>query len=381
MITKNGLQKTHRRPNKSNTTDPIHRCKINHKVVRISVDSTTRNTEQTRTSKRNIRFIINTRKTTRTKPRTPTRIKILQNVWKWLKRFLHTVLPHFLWHTCQWPKANPTENMGPHPNRPKPILTPHKKKKTQPMDTHKLQFNIAAETYYPITTDHQNICTDWKKCQMPYSWKSHSLGYTHLLWNDFTEETNNNWTTYCIYLSATNPHINAKATATDLQNNTNTLKIKSIVKNEQETHEKIIQLQEQIQRMQDILLKTPEIIQPTEPIPIPTQPTKPILTTPTTETPPTTITHPITRTSQRHTRQNTPEHPRHTKKNKQNIAQTKTTNNEHHDSILAPSRAIQHNSLTHCRLNRLSHTIYWKTPISILGTSGYEIYIFLEKNG
>ena len=37
--------------------------------------------------------------------------------------------------------------------------------------------------------------------------------------------------------------------------------------------------------------------------------------------------------------------------------------------------------LTHCRLNRLSHTIYWKTPISILGTSGYEIYIFLEKNG
>ena len=38
-------------------------------------------------------------------------------------------------------------------------------------------------------------------------------------------------------------------------------------------------------------------------------------------------------------------------------------------------------SLTHCRLNRLSHTIYWKSPISILGTYGYEIYIFLEKNG
>ena len=35
--------------------------------------------------------------------------------------------------------------------------------------------------------------------------------------------------------------------------------------------------------------------------------------------------------------------------------------------------------LTHCILNRLSHTIYWKSPISILGTSGYEIYIFLEK--
>ena len=37
--------------------------------------------------------------------------------------------------------------------------------------------------------------------------------------------------------------------------------------------------------------------------------------------------------------------------------------------------------LTHCRLNRLSYTIYWKSPISILGRSGYEIYIFLEKNG
>ena len=38
-------------------------------------------------------------------------------------------------------------------------------------------------------------------------------------------------------------------------------------------------------------------------------------------------------------------------------------------------------ALTHCILNRLSHTIYWKSPISILGTSGYEILIFLEKNG
>ena len=36
---------------------------------------------------------------------------------------------------------------------------------------------------------------------------------------------------------------------------------------------------------------------------------------------------------------------------------------------------------THCSLNRLSHTIYWKSPISILGSSGYEIYIFLKKNG
>ena len=37
--------------------------------------------------------------------------------------------------------------------------------------------------------------------------------------------------------------------------------------------------------------------------------------------------------------------------------------------------------LTHCILNRLSHTIYWKSPISILGTASYEIYIFLEKKG
>ena len=37
--------------------------------------------------------------------------------------------------------------------------------------------------------------------------------------------------------------------------------------------------------------------------------------------------------------------------------------------------------LTHCVRNRLSHTIYWKSPISILGTPGFEIYIFLEKNG
>ena len=37
--------------------------------------------------------------------------------------------------------------------------------------------------------------------------------------------------------------------------------------------------------------------------------------------------------------------------------------------------------LTHCIRNRLSHTIYWKSPISVLGKPGYEIYIFLEKNG
>ena len=38
-------------------------------------------------------------------------------------------------------------------------------------------------------------------------------------------------------------------------------------------------------------------------------------------------------------------------------------------------------SLASCRLNELPHTIYWKILISILGISGYVIYIFLEKNG
>ena len=36
-------------------------------------------------------------------------------------------------------------------------------------------------------------------------------------------------------------------------------------------------------------------------------------------------------------------------------------------------------SLTHCILNRLSRTIHWKSPISILGTPGCEIYKFLRK--
>ena len=36
--------------------------------------------------------------------------------------------------------------------------------------------------------------------------------------------------------------------------------------------------------------------------------------------------------------------------------------------------------LTHFTLNQsISHTIYWKRPISILSMSGYVIYVFLEK--
>ena len=48
---------------------------------------------------------------------------------------------------------------------------------------------------------------------------------------------------------------------------------------------------------------------------------------------------------------------------------------------LVTAQMLYHPVLTHCILNRLSHTIYWKSPISILGTSGYEINIFLEKIG
>ena len=36
-------------------------------------------------------------------------------------------------------------------------------------------------------------------------------------------------------------------------------------------------------------------------------------------------------------------------------------------------RDVNSKTLTHCILNRLSHTIYWKSPILILGMSGYEI--------
>ena len=49
-----------------------------------------------------------------------------------------------------------------------------------------------------------------------------------------------------------------------------------------------------------------------------------------------------------------------------------------------PTDAFQdcdHDIVTHCTLNRLPHTVYWQNPVSILGTSSYEIEIFIEKNG
>ena len=49
--------------------------------------------------------------------------------------------------------------------------------------------------------------------------------------------------------------------------------------------------------------------------------------------------------------------------------------------LLSPFILDLTGTLTHCRLNRLSHNIYWKSPISILGKSAYEILIFLKKNG
>ena len=48
-------------------------------------------------------------------------------------------------------------------------------------------------------------------------------------------------------------------------------------------------------------------------------------------------------------------------------------------SLLCLSKKLNRSILTHCRLNRLSHTIYWKSSVSILGTAGYEVYIFLKK--
>ena len=47
--------------------------------------------------------------------------------------------------------------------------------------------------------------------------------------------------------------------------------------------------------------------------------------------------------------------------------------------LISTNPASPQLQLTHCRLNRLPHTIYWKSLISILGMSGYEIDIPREK--
>ena len=69
------------------------------------------------------------------------------------------------------------------------------------------------------------------------------------------------------------------------------------------------------------------------------------------------------------------------KKNKKNIISLSAA--EFNYSIVSVKNDIYvSDAWTHCILNRLFHTIYWKSSISILGTSGYKIYyIFLEKNG
>ena len=41
------------------------------------------------------------------------------------------------------------------------------------------------------------------------------------------------------------------------------------------------------------------------------------------------------------------------------------------------SYGLEH--LTHCRLNRLPHTTYWKSPFSILDMSGYEMYVHIPR--
>ena len=55
----------------------------------------------------------------------------------------------------------------------------------------------------------------------------------------------------------------------------------------------------------------------------------------------------------------------------------------HNFTVLNPFQIIWHFNqmwepnyyyvLTHCSLNKLPHTIYWKSPISILGMFGYVI--------
>ena len=96
MKPKHELRKTARRPNKSSTDKTIHKHKTNHKEIRISANSTTRNTKQTRTSQRTIRFVIDTRKTTRKNPPTSKTIKIIQNIRNRLNRFLRAIFPHIL---------------------------------------------------------------------------------------------------------------------------------------------------------------------------------------------------------------------------------------------------------------------------------------------
>ena len=66
------------------------------------------------------------------------------------------------------------------------------------------------------------------------------------------------------------------------------------------------------------------------------------------------------------------------------LARNLTPNSDaapNYNHLFGPHRDHLPHLLTHCILNRFSHTMYWKSPISVLGTSGYEIYIFLKKNG
>ena len=73
---------------------------------------------------------------------------------------------------------------------------------------HKLQFNVA-DGYY-LSRYHSPPKHIYRLKEMPstvFMQITNSLGYAHLLWNNFAEEESNNWTTYCIYLSATNPQM------------------------------------------------------------------------------------------------------------------------------------------------------------------------------
>ena len=50
-----------------------------------------------------------------------------------------------------------------------------------------------------------------------------------------------------------------------------------------------------------------------------------------------------------------------------------------HNKFIIDAQDSRH-VLTHCTLNKFLHTIYLKSPISILGKSGYVSQIFQKKN-
>ena len=206
----------------------------------------------------------------------------------------------------------------------KNTLPPHIRTKSNPwtqIHVQKLQFNVAD---YKQTHGQQRPPKHMYKLKQSNTGLilhvDHNMGYAHVIWNDFEEENKNNWTTYCAYLTATNPHVNAKATATDLQSNDNTMLIKSIIRNEQETFNKITQLQDEISRIKDVLLKTPVTVPTPQP-------------TPTPQLTPKTETHPITAEQVKYITTKLQLNAENIQKNKDDITEINITNQQQQTQI------------------------------------------------